>query len=1091
MKLRILLISLLLVSSAHLKDTAAQDDPTIIILVGDHSRSSLMINNTNISVISYPERVRYGERFSVSGELFIDRDSDGIYGIDDEYLNSTWIEVLWQEGTPNSDYHIMRTGKGPTAGQFSLELTANEPDVHLNGEQGMELSVRFPGIYTYNGSTFHNLTDDLYSKMRGAIPGIDDDNDSAVLQTNGIDDDGDGTVDDGRKEILAVGDPESPENLTNGIDDDGDGTVDDGSPAIPVVGIAEGIDEEIPNGRDDDGDGEIDEDTPAYIVNTPVILDIYIEVWHRTSVSFYPETPTIYTAGETKNVMGKMEDLSYSFGLLGTKSIQIHLDGVPVILTHCVPATGGYHSEFEAYLNIPKNTTAGIHSLTVSFDPSYNLTNNNYFEPSSKTIEIRVRRPLIVIFNDLDESGQRSVRRNGTIDITGRVIDRFLYEEEGILKGPGRKISDFDYTGSYTLTLTWGHGLAFPSKRVFENVVLNDKGSFSVDFHIQDAELSIGMYTIHVSTTLDQDPYLYPFMYYTNAENHTYYNVITSTRIEIWLDQNENGVNDLYDLDYGDDPLDSFMTNFNYDPLKDGNKWNTARIRGKVILDDSSTYSDYEDLKSQRVRLLWNFGSPKQVTYTIAIRDEGEFWMDREIFHYDRIGPVIIHTGLTIPETGSNFDHPSFDYPRRSFNIMARSSLSIKRSDDDMTIELTDDDGEGLAWKRLDLYTFPNVFDTVPNEDDIYRYGDRIDIVETNESGAFKIDNWKERFNIRHRTLIVVFNGSLEYPKGNDSYRFAPGDAYLPVISAGFDITQKADTYIELDSPVQKIIHGDRSIIQGSLMNNNTGKGINNAKVEAYLIKDSTNYRISSTTTLYSEGGGGFFRLEVDMLPSRIGYGEAELAVVFDPEEQESFENSLEGCRISRIISIVYTTGFNERIISLYDEDIPPDGRLDLYREDADNITFRLSLRANETGPLEYIPVSNVLIQVEFIMVDWYISMNLTSDPRGWIEFGFPDDDFQWFIHPHMGDQFDYRSSNLTLKLTFHGSDYFLGSNTTYDIEVHREIDPYKNPIIDEGSDRATSIIPFVLISISFILLICLAIILKVFINRRRDQDEE
>ncbi len=81
---------------------------------------------------------------------------------------------------------------------------------------------------------------------------------------NGIDDNGDGQIDEGYPDLNGDGiaDCLQPEEECNGIDDDGDGVADEGFPDTDTDGIADCVDEEECDGLDNDGDGFIDEGFP-------------------------------------------------------------------------------------------------------------------------------------------------------------------------------------------------------------------------------------------------------------------------------------------------------------------------------------------------------------------------------------------------------------------------------------------------------------------------------------------------------------------------------------------------------------------------------------------------------------------------------------------------------------------------------------------------------------------------------------------------------------------------------------------------------------------------------------------------------------
>ncbi|HMV66297.1 MAG TPA: hypothetical protein PKA64_05565 [Myxococcota bacterium] len=80
-------------------------------------------------------------------------------------------------------------------------------------------------------------------------------------ECNGIDDDGDGQIDEGYPDVDrdGIADCVDADLKCNGLDDDGDGLVDEGYPDTDLDGIADCVDEEACDGLDNDGDGLIDE----------------------------------------------------------------------------------------------------------------------------------------------------------------------------------------------------------------------------------------------------------------------------------------------------------------------------------------------------------------------------------------------------------------------------------------------------------------------------------------------------------------------------------------------------------------------------------------------------------------------------------------------------------------------------------------------------------------------------------------------------------------------------------------------------------------------------------------------------------------
>ena len=153
------------------------------------------------------------------------------------------------------------------------------------------IRVRIPNARVPTGSTlaitgFLNDDDDTYFGS-SFFPKVDEDsgndaNADLAPGIAGIDDDGDGSIDEGG--LLAAGNNDEDgavsEDWVNGMDDDGDGDVDEDSPADQTQdnkpGIA-GFDDDDNNGTDeggllfsadDDEDGLIDEDSESIALYT-------------------------------------------------------------------------------------------------------------------------------------------------------------------------------------------------------------------------------------------------------------------------------------------------------------------------------------------------------------------------------------------------------------------------------------------------------------------------------------------------------------------------------------------------------------------------------------------------------------------------------------------------------------------------------------------------------------------------------------------------------------------------------------------------------------------------------------------------------
>ncbi|MFZ5477722.1 MAG: MopE-related protein [Myxococcota bacterium] len=126
------------------------------------------------------------------------------------------------------------------------------PDTDTTGETGDDTGTPVP-VQDEDGDGYTPTDGDCDDEDADVRPG-------RLEDCNGIDDNCDGTVDEGQADTDGDGTPDcSDVEDCDGADNDGDGSVDEDSPDVDLDGTADCVDVEDCDGVDNDGDGEADE----------------------------------------------------------------------------------------------------------------------------------------------------------------------------------------------------------------------------------------------------------------------------------------------------------------------------------------------------------------------------------------------------------------------------------------------------------------------------------------------------------------------------------------------------------------------------------------------------------------------------------------------------------------------------------------------------------------------------------------------------------------------------------------------------------------------------------------------------------------
>ncbi|MFO8051341.1 MAG: DUF4129 domain-containing protein [Thermoplasmatota archaeon] len=1004
--------------------------------------------STLIYILDAPKKVHYGDEMELEGLLLEDNNSDGERNAGDLPIEREFVELRWAEGTDVYFREDLMTEwdnqeLNMTPGRFSMPskflgnetnpitLNANVTSVAANGDRGVELSFVYKGVWTTNGAKFYNLTPEIYNTLWDKKIGEDDDGDADILQNNGIDDDNDGVVDDGR----------------------------DG---IPKVGTPEGVDEEILDGLDNDGDGKIDEDPHAFIARRGFEKRLYIQIWHKTETTVQVEGPDLVNVGEAFTVRGTIKDTSYEYTNMGAKTMRLFWDGKAVAETTATPSTGGYFSEYEFTYKVPLGESAGPHDVAVEFSPAYNITNNNYFDPSNATTTIHVRRPTMVLFDNIDPNyGVTWVYRGDSIYINGSIVDKLYFQMDRVIEGPRLSIDGVEFGNQYTFNAMWGDVMEPYHKSFPRRFIMDDNGTFSIEYELPASDTqNLGPVTVSVETTFDESRYHDPLIYYGNSKNTTQFRVRARTEVDVWMDQNDNEIDDSTEQDQWGNPLNTYITRKKFiGPDGKEREWNYARIRGRLKDLTLSTPGNPRGVGNEEIILFWGFGKNWQKRIPLVTDPDGEFKTDIPITASHALGPVPVRVTYSTDYFSTYYDSATYaDTDGDPFSVVSFTELTInattavKGRNVELSGTLLDDRGVGIGNRSVNLYRLDFWDGNYNSLQSSGGLGNYIGSATTNSIGKFVFTDYVigERMSVGDVWVVAQYKGSEEFPYGVGGVRYLPNDAYMPQIATPDKMVITSETAIDLDVVPDRLVRNGEARITGKLLESYRGvtdktKGVSGQTITTYLKQGDEVFKMGVGRTKSDPNlpeFNGFFEIKTQNVPSKLKVGDVEVIVEFDPEigsEGVALYQPSENITSAEVWS---STRVSEVFFKPEDDDLPPDRRYDLYEDRPGDWVFTWQILVGSTEVTSGDPVTYGTVWLNITMGAYTNTTRATTDIRGRVHFNFTSR----FKDTATGNTFviteDQDSSNLTIQIKFVGDDGFTESSKTYFCTYHRETPP-------------------------------------------------
>ncbi|MBN1538793.1 MAG: DUF4129 domain-containing protein [Candidatus Thermoplasmatota archaeon] len=1033
-----------------------------------------------------PKKVYYNDEVRLAGLLLEDNNSDGERNSGDYPIVNEFVKLQWADGTEFYFEADLRTEwdnqeLNLTAGRFSMpskflgndtdpvKMYANVTSISANP---IELRLYYQGVWTVDGARFYNITQDIYNVLWDKKIGVDDDGDAALLQSNGI-------------------------------DDDHDGVIDDGAPGIPKSGWPEGVDEEDfefddqGNPIDTDGDGLIDEDPNAFIARRGYEKRLYVEIWHKTKTTIEVEGSDLIDVGDTFKVSGMIEDTSYANTIMGTKTMRLFWDGQPVAETVALPVASQYFSKYEFTFRVPDRATAGAHSVSVEFSPSYNITNNYYFDPSNATTTIHVRRPTKVIFDNVDPNYKVTwVYRGSTIWINGSIVDKLYYEREFTHEGPKLSIDGVEYGNQYRFNVMWGDPIQPFATMWTGQFIIDDNGTFSIEYDLPAGNQPLGAVTVFVETNFDESRYHDPLMYYSNSQNSTRFMVRARTELSIWIDQNKNGLDDEIEQDQYGNPLNTYITRIQF---KDANgkvyDWNYARVRGRLKDLSQSSGAVRVGVPNQEIKFYWGFGKTYQKYIDLVTDSNGNFEVDIPISPNHALGPVPIRASFASDYWTNYYDTSTYvDADGQPFSVVSFTSLSINASvavkgkDVRVTGTLLDDQLVGIGNRSIKIFRLDRWDGNYNSLSAAGGKGTFIGTATTNSIGKFSFSDYtvEERMNVGSVWVVAEFAGSEEFPDGPGGVRYRANDAYTHIISVPDKLIITSETAVVLETVPNFLVRNGEARITGKLLESYKGRydqtrGVAGQTVTAYLKQGEEVFKMGAQRTRSDPNlpeFNGYFEIKTQNVPSKLTVGNVEIIVDFEPEISAEGVPLYQPSSNRTVAEVWSSTRVKEVYIGPDDRSDPQDGRIDLYEDHPEEWVFTYQVLEGSTEVTSGDPVTYGVVWLNITLGPYTNVTRALTDIRGRVHFNFTSR----FTDTATGNMFsipaEQENANLTIQVNFVGKQGYTSSIKTRFCTYHKEkIEP---------PERTPWALLFLFLFVLFLIAIVVLFFFYRYIERRR-----
>ncbi len=830
-------------SSRDMPHRAAEvpDQSSFIIARGVPGTRGVMNTTTLMTITDIPSKTHYMETFDVGGQLYEDNNSDGNPNSGDLPIPMAMMHYYWDPGSPfyQEDYFITQHDPGDadpnqnsSAGEWNFSITVDETRI---GE--CELEVEFKGQWTENGSYYWEL------------------NDSEPLRALTI--------------------------LTNQIynyDDDGDGPKD----------------EENFNGQDDDGDTRIDEDTQAFIARYGCTQKMFIDLWHETAITSAVDK-SIVPIGDTITVSGTIADDSVvdpdtqePLMSMGYKTVRVFFGGQYVGETIATQKPGEMVSRFSFTYQIPMGTKAGRHAVEVSFDPSYNVTLNNFYEPVNITRYVKVQRFSDVVFDDIGTDAW--VYHGKRIQINGSIIDKYKYSLEKTKVGPNLIVDSESFHARYKYYVHWGRPTDSFYKRYGPFFVNNTNGSFSINVDISASSIQTlgpvnvsceffiteAYWQIGGTTVLDQGK----LFYYRPSTNYTTYVVRAHTELELYLDQDNNGV-------YNEP--DEFITRVPYvDNEGKTHYYNIARIRGLLKDVEASSPNNPVPVTNHDIVFYWGYGEVSVREFITTTDTQGRFSIDVPIQMDQALGPVTILAKYTNPNPAEQYyDSCSFfDNDGEPFSVVAMTHLHVQTpvistfKGETVYIKgsLIDDMNSFVKNRTVKIYWLSRSGESL---------GEPIGTINTDSMGRFTFTDYEVPITqpVGAAYVVAKFDGSPQWPDGPAGKKYSPKDAYANANSPEVMYNISAYTTLQLDPLAGTLVRNQEFSVTGALYEmykgERTTEAVKKVDIDVFLENAGETYRIGTTTTSGDGTTDGHFIFS-GKVPKSLYIGQVTVRVQFN-----------------------------------------------------------------------------------------------------------------------------------------------------------------------------------------------------------------
>ncbi|MEA3559004.1 MAG: hypothetical protein U9R75_07100, partial [Candidatus Thermoplasmatota archaeon] len=400
-----------------------------------------------------------------------------------------------------------------------------------------------------------------------------------------------------------------------------------------------------------------------------------------------------------------------------------------------------------------------------------------------------------------------------------------------------------------------------------------------------------------------------------------------------------------------------------------------------------------------------------------------------------------------------------------------------------------DEKGIGISNRTIDIYGFEISISGRPDPVDIFDHGTLIASVNTDENGTCSLPNWQDNISRSILSIVAVFNGSKEFPNGSSGFRYLPDDAYLPSYSHALSMFRKRETRIDLIDPPKRIQKGDGIVVEGYLVDDFLGTGINDREIVIYIHWSREYYIIGRPMTGNDKEGIGFFHLSTSTFPSGIEYGNAELIICFDPLNGNNEDGSHLYCESITGLQIWLETEIKNRFIGAMDVDVPPDGRIDIYEDEIRDIEFIFQVSGRDAAKIE--AVTYGLVYFNITLGPYTNSTRALTDIRGKISFNFSyhgelkdSKTGELFRIPEDGND------TMVISLYFIGKKFFCPCSKEILCQFHEsiKITSYDN---DEEAEKGGSGIAFMVSSAMAVITMIIVAVVIIIRRSKREEHEE